>query len=936
MIMRKVVYKSSFIKSVILIVALLAILCVYPLGLITHTIRQCNPALTEGTTEVINYLNNASQVFVANDNHIQYVDVKVYENTYADSFTVSMYDTNLTLLATQKVEVPDELPGYARVLLDVDVTKGELYTLRFSSVESLYLGQEPWYCPDTVAVSYYNTTLMEGMNLVMDYEYRVPYDLPHGLFAVGVIVLIALILTSVLALIFKEHKNDKLITIETGLKWVLNPLVGLLLAAFVMAVALGYVSKYAPDKIFALIGAACVGLILFYGINHDRTGTTMVIDSDYIVNNFPRYVQIVAIAGAIQACCAYVAGLYDINHYVAERKQLLWFALAIIAMMKAKDIFNLLNLVYFIVAGAIGTAFYVRHAAENTTKDEIFVLRATVIIAILLGLIVIRTIRALIEGKRLGTLKEVVGKLRYPAVILVGAYLVLSLIFRNTRYWLLELVIGFTLLFINYLLWEKRDTFVINVMYGVVLQFCLCTVWVWLRRPYSTNRCARYTHYFHTETVTATYLTMVACVAIVLLLSKIRKTTVTVDGLGVSNVTAPLLLKHIWKELCLFGVVMSYLIFTMARTAYFAIAAAVIFAFIYMIGMRSKDMLVLGLKSLGLTALAVIIAIPAVFEIQRTLPCLYSDPYEYDIEFYEDQVMRGRQLNADEYMTVGRLTNIFFEKLLGKETHFDLYYNDYSGFDEYHATFRDYYTNRGYTWPSMTITDDMWDNQLEGVYKYAALFDWSAEDIEKQYKLIDAGLVEPDDAFIDYKYYGPEYEYLAEDEFYATHPQPADEEPSETEATENASTDETTELAYDSTEEVEELDYTNGRIDIYKSYIEQLNMTGHDTMGAILNNGEVASHAHDVYLQVAFDNGIPTAIVFALMGICLFISSISLYKNNKADKPYMAVTTIVIIGFAVAGVVEWTYHFSHPMAFVMWLLFTPLLRRDYGRKETKV
>ena len=920
--MRKVVYKSSFIKAIVLCVALISVLSVFPLRWVKHTVRQENPALTEGTTEVINYLNNASQVFMANDSHIQYVDVKVAENTVAESFVVSMYDTNLTLLATQEVEVPETLPGYARVLLDVDVTKGELYTLRFSSVESLYLGQEPWYCPDTIAVSYYNTTLMEGMNLVMDYEYRVPYDFAHGLLAIGIIALIAFVLMSVLSLVFKEHKNDKLITIETGLKWVLNPIVALMLISFVGAVALGYVSKYTPDKIFALVGALCIGLILFYGINHDRTGTTMVIDSDYLVNNFSRYVQIVAIAGAIQACCSYVSGLYDIDHYVAERKQLLWFALIVIAMIKAKDILNIINLVYFIAAGVIGSIYYVKHAAENITVDELFVLRATIVIAVLLGFIVIRTVRALIEATRLGKMKTIVAELRKPSVILIGAYLILSLIFRNTRYWILELVIGFVLLFINYLLWDKRDTFVINVMYGVVLQFCLCTVWVWLRRPFSTNRCARYTHFFHTETITATYLTMVACVGIVLLLSKIRKTTIEVDSLGASKVISPIMLKHIWKELSFFGIVMSYLIFTMARTAYFAIAAAVLFALVYMIGTRSKELLLLGLKTIGIIAISIIIMIPAVFEIQRTVPCIYSNPYEYDIDGYEDQIMRGRQLNANEYMTVGRLVDIFCLKLLNKETSFDSYYNnDNDTFNEYTATFREYYVYRGYTWPGLEITDDMWDTKPEGIYRFAALNYWSEDDINKDLALVAAGIVQPDEYFDSSVYYGEEYEHQSVEEFYGA----------------DRFSEEVTEVyadggeSLDASDEEEQLDYTNGRIDIYKSYISQLNMTGHDTMGAILKNGEEASHAHDVYLQVAFDNGIPTAIIFALMGICLFISSISLYKNNKADKPYMAVTTIVIIGFAVAGVVEWTYHFSHPMAFVLWLLFTPLLRSDYGR-----
>ena len=123
-------------------------------------------------------------------------------------------------------------------------------------------------------------------------------------------------------------------------------------------------------------------------------------------------------------------------------------------------------------------------------------------------------------------------------------------------------------------------------------------------------------------------------------------------------------------------------------------------------------------------------------------------------------------------------------------------------------------------------------------------------------------------------------------------------------------------------------DYTNGRIDIFRSYIEQLNMTGHEEMGAILKDGAVATHAHNIYLQAAYDHGIPVGILFVLVGVGTFIVSL-LYYNRKKDKiTYAAMPVVVTVAVAVAGMVEWIFHLCNPCGFVLMLVITPLLFKD--------
>lgn len=841
--MKKIVYKSKAIQMVILIVAACLLVSLWPLRIWHETITESILPQTGSVTGVVNDDCTILQSFVAQYDHMNTISLYLGDQSQGESFFVRLLDEGQVMIAEEEVRIePENLPGYYKVMIDVDMEVGKMYHLIVQgNASEVFLGCE--FIPMTdmpyAGTMYYNNESVEGMNLAADYNYSVPLRKGKVFLFGGLTVVIAALLVGAVGIYYKKRQRDRLITVERAFKFVMNPALALFTVVCLIAVLMGACGNYLLDNTFFFISVLLLAMILFYGINHNRDGQKPIITLEYIKSHFPDLLQSMFIAGAISGCCEYMAGLYDIHHKMAERKEMLFFALAIIVMFKWKEIFNLYNLIYVALAGTLGYFYYQNQVgllAEKTIKEaeipwNLQVIRHTTLIGILLGFIVLRTI--------IGLVKRKLSRPNYWYAGLLLLFLIAIIVFRNGRWWTVALAVGFGLFYLTYGMWEHKERLLTNICRGIILQFILATGYALLHRPYLTFRTARYTHIFHTVTITAAYLTMVECAAIVILLEKLSKSRK---------------LRDFWKEAVLFGVVSSYMLFTMARTGFFAVGVTLLFAVIIMAAGKGKEKLLNCGKSLGIMILTVIVCMPVTFTVQRTVPALVSDPYVYEIESYVDDALRGRKLNSVEFMRVGRFIDVFADKIFGlPEGTFDIY----GEIAEYERT--------------------------HGSGKIAKV---AGQMVEEQ---TIPGIKDNSQLVASADYVPEEWE-----------------------------------------EETEEEDYTNGRLDIFQSYIEQLNMTGHEEMGALLENGEIATHAHNIYLQVAYDHGIPVGILFVLVGIGTFIAS-CLYYHKKKDKiTYAALPAVVTIAVAVAGLVEWIFHLSNPCGFILMLVITPLVFQNEG------
>lgn len=123
----------------------------------------------------------------------------------------------------------------------------------------------------------------------------------------------------------------------------------------------------------------------------------------------------------------------------------------------------------------------------------------------------------------------------------------------------------------------------------------------------------------------------------------------------------------------------------------------------------------------------------------------------------------------------------------------------------------------------------------------------------------------------------------------------------------------------------EKTDISNGRFDIFKAYMKYWNLTGHEEMGVPLEDGSIAVHAHNTYLQMIHDNGILTGSIFIFLGVASFFWAAFRYKREKKEDSCLLLTIAVIIAFASAGMVEWIFQICNFFGIAILVVITPLL-----------
>lgn len=824
--MDKIVYKRQAICATVWIIIICAILALWPLRLVRETVTSKGSGKMVMESEEITAGYTVQQMFIAQYDRLKNIDIYFTDGAIGEKFNFVLYDRMMNIIMQQVIDTKDmkELPGFCTVQVNIDTEVGREYYFLLQGVDEHF---RVAYENTAEAGNIYIGTLYYGNIedtehcMKAAYEYEMPLRKGRTFMCDACLLLAGVLVTYLTGRYYgKRPEKNRLVTVEQTVRAVCDPLI--VLAGLAAFVAVWPGRMFTANTVSILFYEASVVLavaVLLYAVNHDRTGCA----SDrtifrLLAGNWQNYAQSAFFAGAIWACCNYMNGLYEIHHTVAYRQMLIFFALAVLVTYKSRDIFNVVNLIYAAAAAFVGFRYYAAASAaqEEPEELEILALKLTVWAGILAGFVIIGTVRYLIRGQ--------VRDVFVWYGILVAVFFALILWRRNTREWPIYLVCSFGLFYLNMAAWEKKAALLKNICNGILFHFGAMVFYCLLHRPYMFFQYYRYPFIFHTVTMTGVYLALVVSAALVKFLDAYRRRP---------------RLAAVYKELIVLGVSSSYLLFTLSRTGYLAIAVTallVIPVMCFSLRHRWRSMA----QSVGMMALALLFCFPITFTAQRIVPAVVARPILHEIEELPTEIVHGRDMDSYYYITIQRFIQVFQMKILG-------------------------------------IPEE---ESLRAIYMVSD----AGEQIQDEPLLVQTA---------------PILLASAEDIGVGADGQSGLSE--------------------------EEESYTNGRLDIFRLYYRNLNKIGHDDMGIMEPDGKFTGHAHNVYLQVAYDHGICVGIVFIILGGGTLVQSLLYYHRRKDDRECAALPLAILVFFAVAGLTEWIFHPCNPTAYCLLLALAPLL-----------
>lgn len=836
--MNQKVKLSKAISYVVVVLAVLLFLAIWPVGLFQQTYVSKSNEIIAMESDPVNVEHNVTQMFVGEGGELSAVDLYVCNDMRGETITFRLYDSSYTEIFNTFYVVKDnqEFPGFVHIPVGYDLIKDQEY---YFTLEGLSADMTVAYEERETSTSIVNGFMsyagieIQRFNVIIRYEYRNPFVWWQVLIFGAVIAAAA---TGVLWLInqlFEKKIADREVKVHNVIKAVLNPVI--VLAGAVLCLMIFPGRKFGTGIVnYAFYGGSIILLtvVLLYITNFKREGSKPLVDVEKFKSNLPGYLQSFCFAMALWYCYEYMNGLYDIHHYYAIRRMLIWFLLSMVCTYSKKELLKVWNLVYLVIAG-IATYFYAKPYLELEEEGGLYELDAYIMVigGLVILLLITNIIRFLLRKEKLQK------KLSIPYIAFWALLLGMMIAFRNTRDWVIVMAVLFGIFYLRMWFWNQSDRILMIFGNGLILNFIFMVAYCLVHRPYNRYFFYRYGLGFHTVTVTGVYLSLILSAAVVKFLKKYHQSKRLVDT---------------WPELLILTVANVYLVMTLSRTGYLAsIVTEVFIIVLYCCKKGIQKWKNIG-KCFGTILIMIGLFFPIVFTATRILPAVSNDPIYTDVEMLGYQVTKGTPTDSEFYIDIRYFLEKAGIKMLGIGQE-DSAYAPMSG------------------------------NEIKTACKSLA------QEVQKK--------LDPNDVFI------------VNDEI----------------------------LLASSTDDVGNMDtldsMSNGRIDIFKDYIANWNLTGHEEMGFPASFGGEHAHAHNVFLQVIHDHGLITGIIFILFGVISFI--IALIRFIKKEDVTSALTLTVIVSFAVAGLTEWNFHLCNPYGISLFVVISPLLfkSRDVKKDE---
>ena len=869
--MRKIITKKTAIRACVLIFVLIAILTVWPFRIWT-SIRgfSAGGELVE-SSDYVNFENTIVQKFVTQYDRLAVIDLYISEMASGRYISLAVCDENSTELFKTYVDtIAFEIPGLVPVPIELNVEVGKEYYLVLSDCRSKYSVSLEDVPGDSAYVGslYYNWQEIPGRHIAAVYHYRIPIRKSLSLIAIAVILAIGAIIFTASELYFKKYPEKNTIsTVERTVRIAANPVAAVIFACLILMVfPFKLFDNRVIDIVFYEIGLFIAAGITFYAINHRSVRRSFGISFWQNIESRNR-VKYILMMFSIAMSVWYACGyMNDLYdiYHLLSQRKIIIWLLVLMLFT-----FTLKEMitpinVIWVLASSILGFMYYRGNALAATEKEYDLHNAA-----LKYLIIIVILSGLVA---IGTVRSIIAGYSEKKH---GHQLQEGVSLRLGRFGSLVIIFfALIIVFRNTRTWGIVLAAVFAALYIRMLFFKGYKDWYkilsgGLMLNFAISLGFSLLHRYFPAFVSGRFAFIFHTVTVTaeyLTFMGAAATVMLVIKIVAFPARLPLteLFKSAWKEMVFFGWVMSYAIFTVSRTAYVAIIVSML-AVILVVVLRNKGQF---FRTIGVMLISVLLCFPAAFTLQRIVPTIVADPVFYVIDDADSLVRGGASWDNRNFMCVERFVNLFATKILG--------------------------TDLGdYRYPNDEFNYDSDGNPVLDIYGYP--IDEAVEEIYTGKSII----AEPIGGFLVANSLTRAELFMLLDDL-------------------NGYVDESSRIDV----------ISNGRITIFKSYLNELNLDGHETMGAMLPNGEIALHAHNTYIQMAYDHGMVTGVVFVLLILAGIISGLKLYFAKEKEEPLTLLTFAITVGFAVAGMTEWVFHLGNPMTIALMLSFAGIVFRE--------
>ena len=855
--MNRKLKRSRAIEYAILCYAAVLMLLIGPAGILDSSRVVEGNRTAAGQTEPVGQDDRIQQVFIADGGYLESISIFAENDLSRKVVNLSVSnDLGETVFSRNVALDTYEAPGFFTVPVEFQTEAGRAYVWQISHPEEeLVLGwQNTGESGLTVYGNYYyvdeegQSQEQIGKNILMRFTYANPLSLwKKGALMAGIALIAGFLVLLTENAAGKNRKNRE-VKVQWLFRVVCNPLIAAGTAAWLAAVLLfDYYGGVRSDKMVYCAGILVFAAVLLYAVNARRDDIrplTLAVRENLLDRGLDT-LQTVFWAGALWGCIDYMNAMYNIYQAYAYRKVLIFLGLVLLTMCEKKALLHIGNLIWIVVSSAAGFFYWLRFQG---VAEQDRLARLNAVLFVVGGLVLIQLIRILVK-------KKVEWRKLSPFyAALLAVFLVLLIVFRNTRGWPVYLAAAFGLLYLFYLAWERRERFLPVFCNGIILNFVCALIFAVARRPFRAWYFYRYNFVFHTVTVTAAYLTLVLAALFVRLLVRYHRSRK---------------LYAWWGTGLLFGMAASLLLLTLSRTGYLAagVMGLVILVFVSLVCYRERAGAFFA--KAGVLLVTVLACFPVTYSAIRLIPPLYDDPYIFELEADSEEwaVHTGDRADSENYMTFARFAYCFDGKIFGDE----------------HMVLRKFVD----TFMAEPAVEASQETARETSLSVAQVYPLTASASETA-----GGQTAEDQS-------GPSEEDGG--------------------------------------------DISNGRMDLFRRYIAQWNLTGHELMGVPLEDGSLSVHAHNTYLQVIHDHGLITGAAYVLLGAVTLVQMLRyaychLYQKRRREEErdeYAALPLAIFLAFAVAGLVEWLFHPCNPMGFAVMAALAPLLTFQEKRRKSK-